>query len=761
MGSRRAREVVQRPPSADDLVATRIRLPAVRRRLVPRRDLQRRLAHASDRALTLVQAPAGWGKTTLLRTFAHARAGRVAWVSLEESDNDPVLFWRYVVHALRTVFPGVGARFLDVVRAPGTSMIGEAMPRLLNELSDWDATVALCLDDYHVIVNPDIHGSLAYLVEHLPTSLHVMMATRSEPPLPLPRLRARGELLELRTDDLRFSGPDAATLLNDVLDLGLDLEDVERLQERTEGWVAGLCLAGLSLQGHDDPRGLIRGFGGDDRHLGEYLGAEVLQQQTDEVRDFLLTTSVLDWLSGSLCDAVTGGRGSAGLLESLHRSNVFVVALDRTGSWYRYHHLFGELLRQELGRSHPERWSELNQRAAEWYREHGFVGDAIRHAQQAGDFATAADLVAEHWNDVLNQGRLETVDAWLGAMPQDVVDDDPGLCLARAGVSLTMGRRTDVDRWLDQAEARAHLRPAGPGRTSVPAEASIYRAVHRYMLGDLPLARAAAERAVSLARDETTPWTAMAWAALGRSLHWQGDTARSEAALEQAVRHAQPPSNNLSVIASLGYLAVQRADRADWVTARAFAADALARASEHELTEHWVVLVALVAQGLVARSDGDLDAAARDHGRAVDLGYRGAGRVEMAFSLLALAQTAHMLGDDRMARRASEAARRHVERCPEPGILRPLLDRVRSVVREPTSGARPSSHEVAASDLELSERELAVLRLLRSELTLREIGSTLYVSHNTIKTHTRRIYRKLEASGRADAVRRASALGLV
>jgi LuxR family transcriptional regulator, maltose regulon positive regulatory protein len=743
------------------VLATKLHAPTRRRQLVARPSLLRRLQAAPLAKVTLVCAPAGWGKSTLLSEWrADARQQRpFAWVSLDQADNDPVTFWTYVIEALRTLEPEVGAGPLAMLRTPGISVVEVILPELINTIQQLTRPVVLVLDDYHLITNPEIHEAMTVLLEHLPTTLHLVLATRSDPALPLPRMRVRGELVEIRAEDLRFSEQEAAGLLNDLLGLDLEAADVARLHERTEGWAAGLYLAALSLRGRTDPRQFVAAFAGDDRQVVEYLGLEVIDNQPDHIRTFLLQTSILERLSGPLCDVVTGHPGSARTLEQIERANLFLVPLDTTREWYRYHHLFGELLRHQLQRSHPKLVPTLHLRAAAWYRQHGLVPEAIDQAVAAADFVEAGELITLHWNDFVNQGHLETVDRWLQALPSDVLLGDPHLCLARAGTSLTLGRRNEVDRWLDAAEQHRGPGPVRPGGTSVASEAAIYRAVHRYMLGDLQRAAEAARRAVGLEKAGTSPWRAMASAALGRTLYWRGEDTEAVTALEEAVRWAQPPRNNLSVIGALGYLAAIQARRGDLEGAEKLARRAVRMSDEQGLAEHWVTMIGLIAWGKVLQEQARLAEAEAVMTRAVELARRGAGAVERAYSLIGLAGVRRRQGDVRGARTLLEEARQAAQRCPDPGVLSAMLaDSERSLSTAAAgSWGRPVGGLVEA----LTDRELAVLQLLPTKRSLRQIAATLYVSYNTVKTHARAIYRKLDVSTREEAVARARDLYLL
>jgi LuxR family maltose regulon positive regulatory protein len=752
---RRRSERAGVPTAPAILLSTKLHPPASRRELVPRSLLVERLGEVRGHKLTLVAAPAGWGKTTLLAAWNRTEDGQrpFAWLSLDAADNDPVRFWSYVVEALRTVEPGVATTALRLLRAPGTELVATVMPALVGDLQALSRDVVLVMDDYHAIENREIHGSVSFLLEHLPSSLHLVLATRSDPPLPLARLRVRGELAEMRAEELRFDDAECELFLNGVLGLGLDAGDVERLRERTEGWAAGLYLAALSLRGRPDAHEFIEAFAGNDRHVVDYLVSEVLDREAPGVREFLLRTSILDRISGPLCDSVVEGEGSGETLAQLERSNLFLVPLDRTRDWYRYHHLFAELLRHELRQKEPQLVPVLHRRASAWYREHGLVPEAIQHALAGGELVAASDLIALHWNDFANQGQLETVAGWLDALPDDVVAGDARLCIARAGLCLLLGRRDRVERWLDAAEAAPIPRPIRFGAASIEAEASIYRAVNRFMTGDVSGALEPARRAVELERADPSPWQAMAWSALGRTLFWQRRHGEARAALDEAARRSDPASNNWSVVGALGYLACIGVEQHDAEAARSLSERALRLAEEHGLQEHWVATMALVARGNVLVGAGELEAAEDTVTRAVERSRRGATRVELVYALVALAEVRQLRGDEAGAASLLREARDSAAELPD-------AEHLQDLVRRGERRVGLARRERDTRD-ELSPRELAVLRLLPGERSLREIGSALYLSHNTVKTHTRAIYRKLDASTRAEAVTRARELGLL
>ncbi len=380
------------------LLETKLYVPRSRRGLVSRPRLSERLDRGTASKLMLISAPAGFGKTTLLTEWLAAgpdgpAAERlVAWLSLDRADNDPASFWIYVIAALRTVASGVGESAMTLLQTPQPPPIETVLTALLNDLGAITGDIVLVLDDYHVVDARDVQNGMAFLLDHLPPRLHVVIASRTDPALPLARLRARGELVETRAADLRFTLDEAAAYLNEMMGLQLTARDVAALEGRTEGWIAALQLAALSMQGRDDVAGFIAGFAGDDRYVVDYLVEEVLQRQPEHVQQFLQQTSILERLCGPLCDAVTGQGGGKAVLEALERGNLFLVPLDDRRRWYRYHHLFADVLQARLHDEQPGQVPDLHRRASAWYQQNGEPAVAIGHALAAEDFERAADL---------------------------------------------------------------------------------------------------------------------------------------------------------------------------------------------------------------------------------------------------------------------------------------------------------------------------------------------------------------------------------
>jgi len=434
----------------DVLLATKLHVPRPQPGFVPRRRLVQALGEGLARGRVLVCAPAGSGKTALLADWARGGGRPVAWLGLDGGDNDPARFWRYAVAALDRARPGLAGR---VGPLPPRSFEG-LVTALINELAadPGPDEVLLVLDDYHLVDSGPVHESVAFLLENLPPGVRVVVSGRADPPLPLARLRARGQLAELRAADLRFTPEEAAALLGETAGPGLPGTAVAALVARTEGWAAGLQLAGLSLRGHADPAGFVAAFSGSHRFVLDYLADEVLDSQPGQVRAFLLETSVLERLSGELCDAVTGRAVSQAMLADVERAGLFLVPLDEVRGWWRYHRLFADLLRARLQAEQPGRVPALHRAAAAWCEEHDLADDAVRHALAAGEAAWAARLVERHVEELLGRSEGVTLRRWLSALPAESVRDRPRLCLAQAYGAAQGFQLEALEALLDDAE---------------------------------------------------------------------------------------------------------------------------------------------------------------------------------------------------------------------------------------------------------------------------------------------------------------------
>ncbi|MCL6571871.1 MAG: LuxR C-terminal-related transcriptional regulator [Bacillus sp. (in: Bacteria)] len=484
------------------ILATKLHIPLPRSKVVLRPRLIERLNKGLDHKLTLISASAGFGKTTLVSEWVAGCERPVAWLSLDAGDDDSTRFLTHLVAALQTIEKNIGEGVLNSLKLPQPPSTESILTALLNEISALPTKFILVLDDYHVIGDKRIDDALIFLLDHLPTQMHLVITTREDPQLPLGRLRARGYLTELRDTDLRFSTGEATTFLKHVMGLGLSTAEISALETRTEGWIVGIQLAALSMQGREDIPVFIRTFAGDNRYIVDYLVEEVLQRLPDDVRIFLLQTSILDRLHGPLCDAVTGQEKGSSRLESLERGNFFVIPLDDRRHWYRYHHLFADVLSAHLKEDQPDQVATLHRRASIWYEQRGSTIDAIRHALAAEDFARAADLVELACPSMSRNGHEAVVLGWLKALPDELFHCRPVLSMWYGGALLTAGELEGVENqlrgaelWLEKTADTRERQEAPPAEMVVvdeeefrrlPGSIAVYRAGLALVLGDVP-----------------------------------------------------------------------------------------------------------------------------------------------------------------------------------------------------------------------------------------------------------------------------------
>ena len=531
-------------PVRDVLLATKLFMPATRSGLVPRPRLTARLDEGLARGLVLVCAPAGYGKTVLLADWARHGGYPVAWLSLDAGDNDPARFWRHAVAALDRARPGTGERVAPLLGPPAPSSFQGLVTALINDLAGEEEAL-LVLDDYHVISSEQVHQPLAFLLEHRPAGIGVVLASRSDPPLPLARLRARGQLAEVRAAELRFTPAEAAELLQHMAS---DLPDgsVAALAARTEGWAAGLQLAALSLRGQADAAAFVAAFTGSHRYVLDYLAEEVLEGQDPQLRAFLLETSVLDRLSGPLCDAVTGREGSQGLLEEAERAGLFLIPLDEVRGWWRYHHLFADLLRARLRQEQPGRLAQLHRNAATWYARHGLADDAIGHAAAAGEMLWAARIIEQHF-DLIHRirGEAATIDRWLSVLPAEVVRSRPRLLLAQAHMAADSGHPEVMEPLMDAVDyappgwADEPFEPASGAAASflinVPALTTLNRSYLAQLHGDAEATAAFATQTLAESKPEEGALSATAHGFLAVAEWLRGRLTEAERALASSV----------------------------------------------------------------------------------------------------------------------------------------------------------------------------------------------------------------------------------
>ena len=736
---------------------------------VGRQRLVQRLHGSGTARATVVVAPAGWGKTTLLGQWARdpQERRRIAWVSLDHADDEPVRFWSYVLTALDDVAPGIADAPLRALRQAALDPAEVVLPMLLNELTTTEARLALVLDDYHVLTDRRIHEQVEFLLTYLPPALHLVIAGRTDPALPLARLRARAELVELRADDLRFTADEAAGLVTATGLPDLRADSMQRLVDRTEGWAAGLRLAALTVRAAPDPDARAMALRGDDRHLLDYFIDEVLAGLTPEQHDLLMRCSMLERMSGPLCDAMLDRAGSATVLSTLEAAGVFVAPLDQQGEWYRCHQLFRDMLQRQLSARNPAARRELLTKAAEWFSAHGQVDEAIRHLIAAGDHAAAAHQLVANLRWFISAGASGDVFRLGSCIDPAVVRADPMLCVYLAWAATWGGGRPDLVAGL-LAAAEPNLTPDVPGREgwhdARSAAAYLRATTVEAWRGGIEGALADARRAIEWETDPAERGYAMARIALGRVLLGAGRPAEAAPLLAEAWELPGTAStsvvNRMQAAGALvdAWLQIGEFERARRLSQQlASAADELERDWGNAAAPALTLL--RTAEGQLARARGDLSTAQGLLVRAIGLARAWGHPSHLVTALAAGAQVELTFGRKAEARALLNEAHEVAADGPVlPASLEALRVAEALVGRQVVQDAR-RAREVFVE--ELTDRELSILRALQGPLSQREIGAEMFISMNTVKGYMKSLYRKLGVSCREDAVSQAKMLGLL
>jgi LuxR family maltose regulon positive regulatory protein len=718
------------PPAV--VTATKVSPPRPPSRYLGRARLIDQLERSVEagRGVVLVSAPAGSGKSTLVNGWLDARDGSSAWLQVDEGDDDPTRFWSYVAAALGDVAPLSADHVADAL----TAGLDEMVDLTVNTVTDAGDEIVLVIDDYHLIANPDVHAAVERLIGLRPANLTVVVSTRIDPPFRLGRLRVRDELTEIRADDLRFDSAEAGWLL-DADTVGLAPDAVERLQRRTEGWAAGLVLAGLSLRDGVDIDEFVGSFHGDDQLIADYLSEEFLDSLDQDDLRRLLDASVLDRLSGTLLDAVIGGNDGAVWLQSLAATNQLVIALDRTGTWFRFHHLLRDVLRVELERRDPARRSELHAAAGRYFEAQGDYTAAVEHLLAAGERESAADLVANHATTLLNVGRSYTVSRYIEQL-HDLLDRHEGLAIVHGWLSFVMGRFTEAKQSLENAK---RLDTDGVDAGLIQSLTGMIHLAE----GDVAGGLAVIENDAPM----TEPTHPMVLGGI-RVMAGRFDDAMPFLRTANEMAATRPDHFVAAVTPVFEAVAAIETGRPD--AARDLAEGALAYADAHRLSE--LAQVSL-AHSIVARTTAG-EQAVDSALRGVQLARRSPENVMLTYALASAADVAYVHERPEADELLIEA-RSIVNRCVDPGIAGRYLGRVEA------RHGRAERTSVRGRVEELTDRELSVLRYLPSTLSQREIASELYVSLNTVKTHSKAIYRKLGVDGRKAAVQEARDRGLL
>ena len=725
----------------------KLRRPELRPGVVPRPDLTTRL-HASNATVTLVVAPPGYGKTTLLSQMAVEAERPFAWLTITDEDNDPSAFLAYLALALDSVEPLDPSTFAAVAMSEA-DLASIRLPRLGNVLAERSLPFALVIDDIHVLHEPRSLAVLERLADEMPAGSQLVLAGRSDPPLSLPRRSANGELLRIGVESLAMSEEEGRALLTGA-GVELDAVALENLVLQVEGWPAGLYLAAIALREVENPARSAEVFAGDDRLVADYLRDEALRAFPGELRDFLVRSSVLDRLSARVCDEVLDRDDSAQMLAAIEASNLFLVPLDRHGEWYRYHHLFRDMLSGELDRLDPSVENALHQRASLWWEAHGDIDGALRHARAAGDIDRMSEIIWLHSPTYLNRGRTATVTRWLEPFTPDEVAAHPPLALTAAWWSLTAGDTASVRYWASLAE-RADGQVL-PGGTPVRSATLLLHALG----GTDGLTRAREDAASAFDLDQAdSPFRPIARFVEGSALRLLGEHAAAGERLEDGARLSGVlhPSIHVHCLAHLALLAIDDGAMAE---AASLIDQAMRQIDRYVLGERPAMALVYAAAALShARCGATSEArAASKHGLWLLEKLTGVGAGLVADAGLSLARATLLLGDVSTSRMLVREAHRILARYPDPGVLPAKL---REVERMTDASTVP----VGLAATPLTPAEMRVLRYLPTHLSFEAIAEELIVSRNTVKTQAIAAYRKLGVSSRAEAVAQARELGLL
>lgn len=660
---------------ATGLLATKLHAPSPRQSRVPRQRLLSKLNAGLSRPLTLISAPAGFGKTTLATQWNAEHGLPVAWVSLDSDDNDPARFWLHVTAALAGAAPGLNRESISFLHSPGQKANTSVPAALINAAAAIAGDVVLALDDYHLITAQAVHSALTYCLEHMPERLHLLVLSRTDPPFPLARLRARDHLVEIRAADLQFTLAEAAAFLGDVMHLGLQPDHVQALTDRTEGWIAGLQMAALSIRGRDDAAAFISRFTGAHHFVLDYLVEEVLQLQPPEVRTFLLKTSLLHHLTGSLCDAVTGQGGSQAMLRQLEQSNLFLVPLDEEHHWYRYHHLFAEGLAARLTQSEPALVPALHELAARWHEENGLDADAVRHALAARDFERAARLVERATASLLERGEVTTLSNWTEAIPGALRQQRPWLAVTHAWGRLLTGHPEDVEPTIAELPDLA-----AAGRADLNALLGNLAALRSYvavLAGDVPRTLALAKEALALLPESDGLNRAVATYLIGRAHTLADNLDAAIATLLDAVRLARKANHIYLAAEALYDVAGLEMARGRLGAAAQLYGEAARSAMETGMSVVSALGTAEVGLADIALEKNDLAAAKRYVNAGVEHMLMVREPTDMVVGHLMLARVRQIQGDVPGAKAALEVA----EQWLKGRALRPLVRSQAAAVR--------------------------------------------------------------------------------
>jgi LuxR family maltose regulon positive regulatory protein len=729
----------------DSILEAKLRPPPARSEWVVRTRLIEELQHSTARPVTLIAAPAGYGKTTVASQWltSASRPATAAWISLDRSDNDPVRLWTHIATALDRAGCVIARDIASFVAAGGYDMMTTVLPRIVDAIAAFSGDITILVDDFEVVRSAECNEQVDFFIKHLPEQAHLVLITRADPNLRLGRMRAAGQLSEIRADELAFNVQEASSLLL-ADDIELSSDAVWELMRRTEGWPAGLYLAALSLVDRADPGEFVHHFSGNNRFIGDYLTEEVLGRQSDEVHNFILDMSIVDRFSAPLCDYMIAGRHSASILRDLQHTNLFLIPLDAEGRWFRFHHLFGAVARSALETEQPERAAMLHGRAAEWLSENGYIDAAVAHAMAAGDSNQAAALVQASWLRYFDAGRGSTVRGWLRALESSAAAENTTTAVTAAWMAALSGQKEEMDRRLAQLSKVSDDMALPDGTKSAESVVALIRGLFGF--GGPAEMLASAQRAAELETDGNTPSYALANAALGHASFVVGDLNAAAGALPKAA-HSDAAAA-LARIVALGTLALTQAELGQLDRSRRSALEAMEAVETRSLHSLPSASLAFTALGQSQAASGQMEEAMAtlEHGLNLRRRVPGLSPWPTMHHLLVMSRVAILNGDLPLARQLLDevaAMIRPYQQGTAAMIAR--LEAARKSLREKQNTESHADH--------LTAREIDILGRLTGSQSLSQIASELYLSPNTVKTHTTALYRKLGANSRSEAVR--------
>lgn len=751
------------------ILSTKLFIPTLPHDVIHRHHLFEKLTSGfiSGHSLTLISAPAGYGKTTLLAEWLSLYQGQVGWLSLDEQDNNELRFWKYFISALQTVSNESVQKTLQIIESNQDNEYKVFLTALVNDLATLDQKLIIVLDDFHVISNQVILNGLQFLLDHLPPSLHLFIVTRADPRLPISRLRVRGKLTEIRIADLRFTSDETLEFLNNLMDLGLNSSDIQALETRTEGWIAGLKLAALSIQGNENANSFIQTFTGSQQYILEYLVEEVLHRQPESIQRFLVETSILDRMCAPLCNAITDTTESDNILTELNRRNLFVIPLDADHYWYRYHHLFAEFLKSYLKRTQSDNLPNLHRRAAQWYQSNNYLEEALRHAFAIPDYPYVSHLVLNNWRKIYHQGRLKTAVQWLDTLPSDFIRKSPPLGVAVCWTLFARGDYSRISLYLDditqvfeQMVESETLPKEHPEYSIIWQQVVLLKAIVMRHNGDVSSAMKLIQELIptieDLRKNLGQTIADMGYTACYSQMGYTYVNAKDYDQADNFLSKVSPYARQCGNFIALAHTTMEwvrisllqgKIDQAEKICCRE-----LALMNQPEYAEFPAFCLIQLAYVDVLRVKNSLEEAEALLEKGLETARKSGHVLYLAQGYLIAARLHHALGKEKLVQDDLQKADQIAI-----SIHNHFLD---EMISETKKSLDSKSSPRQALIEPLSERELEVLRLLCAGKSNQEIADELFIAIDTVKRHVNNIYGKLGVRRRSQAIIESRRLGL-